>query len=325
MHHLLAPVATVLAVAVAGSVFIETATAQAYPAKPIRLIVPFPAGGGADIVMRAISQRAGESLRQSFIVDNRAGASGLIGSELAAKAPPDGYTLVLATSSNFSINPHLVAKRTFDPLLDFSPVVLLATAPLMLAVHPSLPARTVKDLIGLAKSGRGELTYASNGTGSLSHLTSVLFASMGGIDMLHVPYKGGTPAVTDTVAGHVSVIMTAIPTLQAQVRANRLRAIALTGARRSPLAPELPTVSEAGLAGFESIQWYGLFAPVGTPRDIIDRLHREFSQATRAREVVEVLARDGAEARGEGPDALAAFLKADYAKWERVIRQHRIQ
>lgn len=297
---------------------------QAYPAKPVRIIVPFPAGGGADIIVRAIAQKAGAGLRQQMIIDNRAGASGLIGAELALKAPPDGYTYVLATSSNFAINPNLVAKPPYHPVTDFAPVTLLATAPLMLTVHPSLPVRSVKELIALAKTRPGELLYASNGQGSLSHLTTVLFASVAGIDMLHVPYKGGTPAVTDTVAGNVSLIITAIPTLQAQVRAQRLRAIALTGGKRSPLMPELPTVAEAGLPGFESVQWYGLFAPAGTGREVVDRFQQEIAKATQTGGVKNLLARDGAEARGDSPDALAAFLKADYAKWEKVIRQQKL-
>jgi len=299
--------------------------AQTYPAKPIRVIVPFPPGGGADIVMRAISQKTAESLRQPMIVENRAGASGLIGAELAARLPPDGYSIVLATSSNFSINPHLVAKRAYEPLSDFSPLALLATAPLMIAVHPSLPVRSVNELVALARARRGELLYGSNGAGSLSHLTGVLFASTAGIDMRHVPYKGGTPAVTDAVAGHVSLIITAIPTLQAQIRSQRLRAIALTGRARSPLAPELQTVSEAGLKGFESVQWYGLFGPRGMNRDVVEKLQSEVTKALRATDVLEVLARDGAEPRGDGPDALAAFVRADYSKWEKVIRQNDIK
>jgi len=300
------------------------AVAQSYPTKPVRVIVPFPPGGGADIIMRAIAQKAAAGLQQQLVIDNRAGASGLIGAELAAKAPPDGYTLVLATSSNFSINPHLVAKRPYHPVNDFAPVGMLATAPLLLAVHPSLSVSSVRDLVALAKKRPGELAYGSNGTGSLSHLATVLFASVAGIEMLHVPYKGGTPAVTDTVSGNVSLIITAIPTLQAQVRAQRLRALALTGSARSPLLPGLPTVAESGLAGFEAVQWYGVFAPAGTGRETVDKVQQELAKATRAPEIRDVLARDGAEARDDGPEALAAFLKVDFSKWEKVVRQQKI-
>lgn len=302
-----------------------TVFAQSYPARPIRVIVPFPAGGGADILLRAITPRVGKRLGQQLVVENRPGASGLIGGEIGAQATADGYTITLGTSSNFSINPSLVKKPPYDPIRDFSPVTLLAQAPLMLAVHPSLPVRSTKELIQFAKNRPNAVFYASNGTGSISHLTSELFKNVAKIEMVHVPYKGGTPAVSDTMAGHVSLIITAIPTLATQIKAGRLRALGVTGSKRVRLFPDVPSISESALPGFESVQWYGLFAPNKVAADRIGRLNREFGEVLHQPETAELFTKDGSEPAPMTPHDFAAFLKRDIEKWIKLIRTKGIQ
>jgi tripartite-type tricarboxylate transporter receptor subunit TctC len=265
-----------------------------------------------------------ESMGQSVIVDNRPAASGVVGAQAVASAPPDGYTVVLATASGFSIAPFLLRKRPYDPVQDFSPVTMLATAPMMVTVHPSLPVKSVKELVGLAKSRPDQLFYGTNGTGSFSHLTTEMFSRVAGIAMVHVPYKGGTPAVIDTVSGNVQVLITALPTLITQVKAARLRALAVTSAARSAAIPELPTVTEAGLPGFLSVQWYAVFGPRNTPAAIVDRLHAELRKVADSPAVKAPLAQEGAELAVGGPQALGEFLRADIQKWQKVIRESNI-
>jgi len=301
------------------------AVAQTYPSKPVRIIVPFPSGGGADVLLRTITPRVGKQLGQQVIVDNRPGASGLIGGEMGARAAADGYTITLGTSSNFSINPSLVKKPPYDPIGDFAPITLLARAPLMLAVHPSLPVKSTKELIQLAKKQPNALFYASNGTGSISHLTSELFKNVAKIEMVHVPYKGGTPAVTATMAGHVSVIITAIPTLATQIKAGRLRPLGVTGPKRVRLFPDVPSISESTLPGFESVQWYGLFAPKKVAADRVERLNREFTEVLRQSETTASFARDGSDPAPVTPDDFEKFLKQDIQKWATLIRSKNIQ
>lgn len=313
--------AALLALAIwAGSAF-----AQAYPAKPVRVIVPFPPGGAADIVARAITQKLGEAWGVQVVVDNRAGAGGLIGAELAARAAPDGYTILFASSSPMSINPNLTSKPPYHPLRDFAPVILIGYSPNVIVVHPSLPARSMKELIALARARPGQLNYASNGTGTLSHLTGELLKLQAGIDMVHVPYKGGSPAVIDTVAGQVSVFIAAFPTVSAQARAGRLRMLAVTSKRRVEVAPELPTVSEAALPGFESTQWWGAYGPAALSADIVAKLNADISKVLGSTEVKQRLAADAAEPAGGSPRDLADYLKADYEKWGRVVRQAKIR
>jgi tripartite-type tricarboxylate transporter receptor subunit TctC len=297
---------------------------QAFPAKPIRVVAVGPPGGGLDVIARPIAQKLAESMGQQVIVDNRPGASGLIAGQITLAAPPDGYTVLFTTASGFSISPFLVKKPPYDPTRDFTPVTLVATAPLMVAVHPSLPVRSVKDLIGLAKAKPNQLLYASNGLGSFSHLTTEMFSRAAGIAMTHVPYKGGTPAVIDTVSGNVQLTITAVPTLIAQVKAGRLRALAVTSGKRSMALPELPTVAESGLEGFESTQWYGIFGPRGMPAAVVERLFSEFAKAADNPSVKAPLAQEGAELTVNGPQALTEFLRADIAKWQKVIREARI-
>jgi len=295
------------------------AAAQTYPAKPVRVIVPFPPGGAADIVARAITQEMTRAWGRQVVVDNRAGAGGLIGAEQAARAVPDGYTLLFASASPMSVNPHLAAKPPYHPLRDFTPIVLIGFSPNVIVVHPSLPAHTMKSLIALAKARPGQINYASNGVGTLSHLAIELLKHQAGIDLVHVPYKGGAPAVIDTVAGHCSVFFAAYPTLSAQMRAGRLRGLAVTSAQRIALAPELPTVAET-LPGFEATQWWGAYGPVGLPAALVSKLNSDIGRALASAEVKRRLAADAAEPGGGSPGDLAAYLRTDYERWGRVVK-----
>jgi len=274
--------------------------------------------------MRPIAQKLSETLGQQVIVDNRPGAGSMIAAQLAAGSPPDGYTVLQASASGFSISPFLQKKLPYDPIHDFTPITLIATAPLMLTVHPSLPVRSVKDLISLARTKPGQLLYASNGKGSFSHLTTEMFARSAGIAIVHVPYKGGTPAVIDTVSGNVQIVITAVPTLITQVRAARLRPLAVTSVKRSSAVPELPTVAESGLQGFESVQWYAVLAPKQTPAAITDKLYGEIRKAAESPAVRAPLAQEGAEMAVNGPQALVEFLRTDIAKWQKIIRESKI-
>jgi tripartite-type tricarboxylate transporter receptor subunit TctC len=297
----------------------STGSGQAYPAKPVRVIAPFPPGGGTDLFARAVAQKLTAALGQTFVVDNRAGAGGMIGADLIAKAPPDGYSLLITSSSTHSINPHLTRKMPYDALRDFAPVINIASAPNVLVVHPSVPARTVKELIALAKSRPGALNYGSNGTGTLSHLTGEMFKLQAGINLVHIPYKGGPPAVIDLVAGQISVLFAAAPTVFPQVRAGKLRAIASTGTQRSASAMNLPVVAET-LPGFDSVQWWAMFAPAGTPAEIVERLNAEVARVITDAEVKSRFAAEGAEPAGGSPREFAAFVRADYEKWGKIVK-----
>jgi tripartite-type tricarboxylate transporter receptor subunit TctC len=314
-------VRTLLWFALAGAALSAShAAAQNYPDKPVRMIVPFPAGGAADIVARQVAQGLSAGTGAQFIVDNRAGAGGAIGTEAAARASADGYTLLFASSSSLSINPHLGVKASYDVLRDFTPIALMGFAPNVLVVHPSVPARSVKELIGVAKSKPGVLNFASNGPGTLSHLTGELFMQRAGIKMVHIPYKGAAPATIDIMAGNVSVLFAAYPSISAQERTGRLRALAVTSAKRVEIAPNLPTVAEAALPGFESSQWWGLYGPAGLPDTIVKRLNAESNKVLQTAEVKKRLAADGAEPGGGTPQQLAAYHRADFEKWGKVVR-----
>ncbi len=295
------------------------AFAQNYPAKPIRVVAPFPPSGGTDLFARALAQKLGAVFGQQVIVDNRSGAGGMIGSDMVARAAPDGYTLLVTSSSTHSIAPHLTRKPLYDPLRDFSPVIEIASAPNLLVVHPSLPVRVVKDLIDLAKARPGTINYASNGSGTLSHLTGELFKLQAHVNLTHIPYKGGPPAVIDLVAGQVSVLFTAIPTALTQIRAGRLRAVAVTGLKRVEAIKEVPAVAET-IPGFESSQWWGMFAPPATPAEIVDRLNAEVARMLVDADVKARFANEGAEAIGGSPREFAAYMKTDYDKWGKVVK-----
>ena len=309
-----------LLLALATLLMTTAAIAQGYPDKPVRVVVPFPPGGAADIVARQVAQGLGASFGTQFIVDNRAGAGGAIGAEIVARAQPDGHMLLFASSSAISIGPHISTKLPYDALRDFTPVALIAFAPNVLVVHPSLPAKTVKDLIAIAKAKPGALNFASNGSGTLSHLTGELFMQRAGIKMVHVPYKGAAPAVVDILAGNVTVLFAAYPSVSAQVKGGRLRALAVTSAKRAGVAPELPTIAESALPGFESSQWWGLYGPAGMPSPIESRLNAETNKVLKTEDVRKRLAADGAEAAGGTPADLAAFHKTDFEKWARVVK-----
>jgi tripartite-type tricarboxylate transporter receptor subunit TctC len=296
------------------------AAAQSYPEHPVRVVVPFPAGGAADIVARQVAQGLASGLGQQFVVDNRGGAGGAIGAEAAARAQPDGYTLLFASSSALSILPHIARKLAYDPLKDFTPIALVGFAPNVLVIHPSVPAKNVKELIAVAKSKPGALNFGSNGTGTLSHLTGELFMQRAGVKMVHIPYKGAAPAVIDTIAGNVSVLFAAYPSVAAQARAGRLRALAVTSAKRMQTVPDLPTVAET-LPGFESVQWWGLYGPAGLNAAVVNRLNAETNKVLKTPDLKKRLAADGAESAAPGtPQQLATYHRADFEKWGKVVK-----
>ena len=295
------------------------ALAQAYPSKPVRLIVPFPPGGVTDIVGRILAQRLGESLGQQVIVDNRGGAAGAIGAQAAARSTPDGYTLLMATATH-AINATLAPSPGFDLVKDLAPVSLAASVPLLLAVNPSFPAKDVKELVAAAAARPGQVNFASGSTGSASHLAGEMLKTMARVDMVHIPYKGGSLAVQDLAAGQVQLMFENMPSILPFVQSGRLRGLAVTSARRSPAAPELPTMIESGYAGFEAGSWYGLFAPAGTPAEILARLNADMVKSLRSAETRKLLAQQGAEPVGNSEAEFAAFIRAEIAKWGRVIK-----
>lgn len=301
------------------------AQAQAWPERPVRLVVPFPAGGATDLVARVIAQRVSKDIGQQVIVDNKAGAGGTIGSAEAAKATADAYTLLLTTSSTHAISPHLMTRLPYDPIKDFTPIAHLADAASVLLVTLSLPVKTVPELIAYAKKHPGQLNYASSGNGTIVHLTTEAFKAQAGIFITHVPYKGTALAIPDVIAGSVPVLIDSIPSGMPHVKSGRLRALAVTGDKRSALAPELPTVAEAGLPGFSSVTWFGLYAPRGMKADLVVRVHEAFAKAAHSPEVVESLAKLGVEPAPPGtPAQFAEMVSADSQRWARIIRERKI-
>ena len=298
----------------------SAACAQPYPIKPVRLVVTYTAGGPADIAARALAQKLAEMWGQQVVVDNRAGAGGIIGTELVAKAAPDGYTLLHGTAAGLIINPLLVKKLPYDTFRDFAPVSMVVIVPQLLVTHPALPATTLKELIALAKARPGALNYASVGIGSPNHLGMELLKSMAGIDMVHVPYKGATPAMADLIAGQVQLAFNGMASVLPQIASGKMKAIAIGSARRSPAAPDVPTVAEAGLPGFEYVAWNGNFAPAGTPAALVNRLSADIRKALAAPDVVQRLASLGSEPGGNTPAEFAAYVKADHARWARVVQ-----
>ena len=308
-----------LAVALALIAASAPAIAQSYPAGPVRVIVPFPPGGGVDGAGRLISQKLTEALGKQFVVDNRPGANGMIGSELAAKSAKDGHTLMV-NGANFVTTPSLYGKPTYDPIRDFEAVSLVALAPNVLVVHPSLPAKSVKELIALAKSRPGQVNYAGSGSGSTPHLAAELFNTLAKVTMVHVPYRGTGPAIVGLMSGEASVMF--MPTTNAVplVKSGRLRALAVTSRERMAAMPELPTVSESGLKGYESSQWYGVLAPAGTPADILSLLSAHIARIMQAPDMKQRLTAEGLVAVGSTREQFAAHIKAEIAKWEKVIK-----
>jgi tripartite-type tricarboxylate transporter receptor subunit TctC len=294
--------------------------AQTYPTKPVRMVVPFPAGGATDIVGRLIAQKLSESWGHQVVVDNRGGAGGTIGSDYAAKQPPDGYTLLIGTSSTHAVAPSLYSKLPYDPARDFAPVTLIANATILLAVHPSLPAKNVRELIAIAKKQPNALSFASSGNGGISHLVGEQFKSLAGIQMLHVPYKGDSPALVDLVAGQVHLMFGTAVSFLPYVQNGRLHALAVTNPKRSPIVPNVPTVAESGLPGFEALQWFGVFAPAGASRDLVNKLNADIVRALKLPDVRERMTALGAEVVGSTPEQFAGFVKADTAKWAKVVK-----
>ena len=301
------------------------ATAQSYPERPVRVVVPFPAGGAADIVARQVTQGLAAALGSQFVVDNRAGAGGAIGAETVARSAPDGYTLLFASSSALSINPHIAAKLSYDALRDFSPIALIGFAPNVLVVHPSVPAKSVKDLIAVARSKPNALNFASNGTGTLSHLTGELFMQRAGVKMVHIPYKGLAPALTDLISGEVQVMFSSAVAALPQAKAGRLRAIAMTGSKRSAAIPDIPTVAESGLPGYETGSWYGVVVPAGTPKVAIDRLSKEIQAIVKAKDVTSKLNEEAVIPIGNPPEEFAKHIRAELARWAKVIKAAKIE
>jgi tripartite-type tricarboxylate transporter receptor subunit TctC len=293
--------------------------ADPYPARTIRFIVPFPPGGATDVVTRVVAQKLNESWkRQAVVVDNRGGAGGVLGAELAARAAADGYTLVMGTTGTHAINASLYAKPSYDPLRDFSAITPAALLPNMIVAHPSVPARNVRELIALARAKPGEVSYASSG--NFLYLSGALFTMMAKIDMLHVPFKGGAQAMPAVMAGEVATSFATIVSAQPQVAAGKLRGLAVTSAKRFPSAPEVPTVAESGLPGYEAVAWYGVFAPDGTPREIVMRLNAEIVRIVRSIEVRELFLKQGAESYAASPEEFTKVVQRDVAKWARVVK-----
>ena len=302
------------------------ALAQApWPERPVRVVVPFPASGATDLIARVVTQRVAQDLGQQLVVDNKPGAGGTIGSAEVAKASPDGYTVLFTTSSTHAISPHLMPRLSYDAAKDFTPVAHVADAPSVLLVTPSLPVKTVAELIAYAKANPGKLNYATSGNGTIVHLNSAAFSAQAGIDMTHVPYKGTALSIPDLITGQVHVLFDSLPTGMPHVVSGKVRALGVTSEKRSGLAPELPTLAESGLPGFSSVTWFGVYLPAGAPPALVDRVHQAFSKAVQSPEVKASLAKLGVDPAAPGtPAQFSAMVKSDSARWASVIRQHKI-
>ena len=294
-------------------------TAQTYPSKPVRLIVTFAAGGGTDLVARAVAPRMSESLGQPIVVENRAGANGAVGAEAVARSAPDGYTLCVCAAGTMAIGPHLT-KQPFDSLRDFAAVSLLATSPFIVTVHPSVKAASIAELVALAKANPGKINFGSSGVGGAPHLSTELFKSMAGVDMVHVAYKGLGPAMTDLLGGQIQLMLADIGVVAPHLAAGKLRGLAITGRSRSPVFPAMPTVAEAGVPGYVAGTWYGIFAPAGTPAPIVAQLSREVGKSLALPEVGNALVAQGVEPAASTPEQFAQFTREEHAKWGAVIR-----
>ncbi|WP_259673635.1 tripartite tricarboxylate transporter substrate binding protein [Jezberella montanilacus] len=299
--------------------------AQDYPNKPIRLIVPFATGGGNDAVARVVAQQLGVELKQSVIVENRPGAGGAVGAETAARSAADGYTLFLGGVGSLSVNPNLFSKLPYDPIKDFEPIILIASAPSVLVVYPAFAATDVRSLIALAKKDPGKINFASNGNGSSAHIAAVMFTTQSGVDLVHVPYKGLAPALNDLLVGRVDLMFSSIVAIIPQIQAGKLRALAVTGKHRAPLLPEVPTLAEAGLPDYQAGSWYGLLAPAGTPQDILSKIQAASTRVLTQESVRAQLVSEGAEAIGGSSAEFAAHIQSEYQRMHTVIRDGRIQ
>jgi tripartite-type tricarboxylate transporter receptor subunit TctC len=294
--------------------------AQEYPVKPVRFVIAFSPGGPSDILTRLVGSKLAEGLGQIFIFDNRPGAGGNVAGEIVAKAPPDGYTLLMGNNSILATNASLYKNMSFDPVKELAPVALLASQPNILVVHPSLPVKSVKELIAFAKAHPGQLNYASSGSGAAAHLAAELFKSMAGVSMVHIPYKGASPALVDMLAGQCQVMFATALSVQPYLQSNRLRPLAVSTAKRARIMPALPTVAEAGVPGFEATTWHGVVATGGTPAAVINKLNAEINKVLKQPEVNTSLTRQGAEVIGGTPQDFAAYIKSEIPKWAKVVR-----
>ena len=299
--------------------------AQAYPARPVRIVVPFPAGGGADFMARVVGQKLGDALGQTFVVDNRAGAAGVIGTDMVAKSTADGYTLLLGTTGTHATNPAVLANLPYDPARDFAAISIFSNAPFVLCVHPSLPVKNVRELVAFAKKHPGELTYGSSGVGSSTHLGFELFALNAGIKIRHIPYKGLPLAMIDLVAGNTSLVFDSIPSAAPHIKSGRVRVLAIGSPQRSPSLPDVLTVAESGLPGYEMGSWYGLFAPAATPKEIVQRLAAETVKASTSADMRARFAGAGTDPLGLSAEESAALLAREIERWSKVAKQAQIK
>ena len=311
---LLALAASSLAIATTG------AFAQAWPTKPIRIVVPFPPGGGTDIIARETSQKVAAATGWTFVIDNRPGAGGNLGVDAAAKSPADGYTIVIGQSSNIAINPTLYAKMPYNSQKDLAPIILLANAPLVMVTGTTSPYKTLADAVNAAKAKPGQVNFASPGNGTVAHLTSELFQKAAGIKTQHVPYKGANQALTDIISGQVELYMSSVPTLIGHIKQGKLRALAVTSAKRVDDIPNVPTINEAGYKGFDAVTWFGLLAPVGTPKDVIAKLNAEFNKALKRPDLNKRLSDEGADPAGGSPEQFAALIKDEVPRWSKIVK-----
>lgn len=310
-----------LLLALAAATFTSGAFAQAWPSKPIRIVVPFPPGGGTDTIARETSQRVAAATGWTFVIDNKPGAGGNLGVDAVAKAPADGYTLVLGQTSNLAINPTLYTKMPYDSQKDLAPVVLLANAPLVMVTGMGTPYKTLADAVNAAKVKPGQLNFASPGNGTVAHLTSEMFQKAAGFKTQHIPYKGAAQALTDVISGGVELYMSSVPTLIGQIRNNKLRALAVTSAKRVDDLPNVPTINESGYKGFDAVTWFGLLAPAGTPKDVIAKLNAEFNKALQNPELRKKLGDEGADAVGGTPEQFTALIKDEIPRWGKVVKE----
>lgn len=297
----------------------STVLAQDYPSRPIRVIVPFAPGGGTDIVARLVGQRLSESIRQSVVIDNRSGGGGNIGAELAARANPDGYTLLVGSATILAVNP-IISKVAYNPSRDFAPITQLGSQPHLMVVHPSIPANSVREFVTFAKGKSVRINYGSSGTGGPAHLGGELFKIVSGIDMMHIPYKGTGPAVIDLVGGQIQAGILSLASSMPHVKSGKLKALAVASPKRAVVAPELPTIAESGYPGFEVRSWYGLLAPSGTSKSIIDKLSAQIASVLRQPDVIAKLASDGAEPGGDTPAEFAAYIRSEAERWGKVVK-----
>jgi tripartite-type tricarboxylate transporter receptor subunit TctC len=296
------------------------AAGQSFPTKSVRLIVPFPAGGGSDVVGRILAQKLSERLAQQVVVDNRPGAGGSIGTEVAVRSAPDGYTMVLASTSEIAVNPAIYSRLSYDTLKDLAPVAMVASTPMVVIVSPALPVKNIGELIALAKAKPGEINVASAGNGSFTHLASELFRSMTGVTWTHVPYKGAPPAITDLASGRAQVMFSTMPAAMGSIKGNLVKPIAVSSPTRAATLPDVPTVIESGVAGYEPAYWYGVFAPAATPRDVLAKLADAVVQSLKSPDVVASLANQGASPARMTPEEFADYVKAEVAKWGKVVK-----